>query len=224
MVSVLSRETEKRQNMRVKLVMKLLPIVRKEGIASLRTDRIAKIMDVSKATMYKYFSSKEDIIDCIVDLYVQYIQDVDEVIVHPDPTISERFQVSYQQSVLIAFYISETFLSELQVYSADLYEKIVAAQELRNERLTAFYNQFANKGIFNKVNPALIHLQDALLLRRMFDPTTLVSMNLTLFQALYDYYLLKKQQLIHADYLEQIDDQRMQDILKKLVLKFSGAI
>jgi AcrR family transcriptional regulator len=221
MVKILLTENEKRIEMRKKLIVKLLPVVRKEGIASLRTDNMAKYMDVSKATMYKYFSSKEDIMECIVDLYVDYILDIDEVIFDENASLSDRFQKSFQQSLLIAFYISDTYLAELQAYSAELYEKIAASQEQRNSRLTLFYKQYAEQGIFNDINPSLMILQDSLLLRKLVDPAVLASMNITLYQALFDYYLLKKQQLIHVQHLQQIDDTNIQETLKKLMLKFS---
>jgi AcrR family transcriptional regulator len=49
-----------------KLLTKIIPVLRTKSISSLRMDDIAKYMDISKATLYKYFSSKEEIIQSVV--------------------------------------------------------------------------------------------------------------------------------------------------------------
>ncbi|OEH94192.1 TetR/AcrR family transcriptional regulator [Bacillus solimangrovi] len=217
----MSIEIEKKNAMREKLLVKLLPVIRKEGVSSLRIERIAKIMDISKATMYKYFSSKEEIIESIVDLYVSYITDIGETIVDHNASYSEHFQKSFEQSLLIAFYISNEYLNDLQTSYPTLYEKISDAHDKRNEQISHISDQYQNEGIFNPINIYLLHMQDQFLLRKLFDPALLTKMNMTLYEALLDYYSLTKHQLIHPEYLNEIDDNKIHELLKKLVQKFS---
>lgn len=55
---------------REKLLKKLISAALKDGFQQLRMDDIAKRMDVSRATMYKHFSSKEEVLEGVVDVYV----------------------------------------------------------------------------------------------------------------------------------------------------------
>lgn len=43
-------------------VEKIKPIIRKTKFSQLKVDDLAKYMDISKVTLYKHFSSKDDII------------------------------------------------------------------------------------------------------------------------------------------------------------------
>ncbi|SFI78542.1 MULTISPECIES: TetR/AcrR family transcriptional regulator [unclassified Bacillus (in: firmicutes)] len=221
---MLNNNIDNQAEMRKKLIFKLLPIVKKQGISPLRTDDIARYMDISKATMYKYFSSKDEIIQYIVKVYAEYITSIDQTIFEESVPFGERFQKTFEQSLLIAIYISDTFILDLKHSAPVLYEQIIQAQNERNNKLKKFYEEHINKEVFNKINPALILIQDDVLLRKLFEPTILIQNNMTLYQALFDYYILKKQQVIHHKYKDEIDDSKMVSTIQYIVQKVSSYI
>ncbi|MGG2014415.1 TetR/AcrR family transcriptional regulator [Bacillus sp. S10(2024)] len=221
---MLNNNVDNQVEMKKKLIFKLLPVVKKHGISSLRTDDIARYMDISKATMYKYFSSKEEIIQYIVKIYAEYITSIDQIIFEVTVPFGERFQKTFEQSLLIAFYISDTFLSDLKHNAPVLYEQIIQAQNERNTKLKKFYEEHIDTEVFNDINPALILLQDDILLRKLFEPTILIQNNMTLYQALFDYYVLKKQQIIHHKYKDEVDDSKMESTIQYIVQKVSNYI
>ncbi|WP_440602723.1 TetR/AcrR family transcriptional regulator [Bacillus sp. GB_SG_008] len=221
---MLNNSIDNQVEMRKKLIFKLLPIVKKQGISPLRTDDIARYMDISKATMYKYFSSKEEIIKYIVNIYAEYITSIDQTIFEETVPFGERFQKTFEQSLLIAFYISDTFLLDLKHNAPVLYEQIIQAQNERNNKLKKFYEEHIEKEVFNAVNPALILIQDDVLLRKLFEPTILIQNNMTLYQALFDYYVLKKHQVIHHEYRSNVDDEKMKATIQYIVQKVSNYI
>ncbi|MGG0188115.1 TetR/AcrR family transcriptional regulator [Bacillus rhizoplanae] len=221
---MLNNNIDNQVEMRKKLIFKLLPIVKKQGISSLRTDDIARYMDISKATMYKYFSSKEEIIQYIVNIYAEYITSIDQTIFEETVPFGERFQKTFEQSLLIAFYISDTLLLDLKHNAPVLYEQIIQAQNERNNKLKKFYEEHIENEVFNAVNPVLILIQDDVLLRKLFEPTILIQNNMTLYQALFDYYMLKKQQVIHHEYRNNVDDEKMKATIQYIVQKVSNYI
>ncbi|MDM5189584.1 TetR/AcrR family transcriptional regulator [Bacillus sp. DX4.1] len=219
---MLNHNADNQVEMKKKLIYKLLPIVKKQGISPLRTDDIARYMDISKATMYKYFSSKDEIIQYIVQIYAEYITSIDQTIFEETVPFGERFQKTFEQSLLISFYISESFLSDLKNNSLVLYEQIIQAQNERNNKLKKFYEEHIKKEVFNAINPALILIQDDILLRKLFEPVILIQNNMTLYQALFDYYILKKHQIIHYQYRDDVDDTKMESTLQYIVQKVSN--
>lgn len=219
-----NKNIDNQVEMRKKLIFKLLPIVKKQGISPLRTDDIARYMDISKATMYKYFSSKEEIIQYIVKIYAEYITSIDQTIFEETVPFGERFQKTFEQSLLISFYISDAFLSDLKHNAPVLYEQIIQAQNERNKQLKKFYEEHIEKEVFNAINPVLILIQDDVLLRKFFEPTILIQNNMTLYQALFDYYMLKKHQVIHHEHRSHVDDEKMKSTIQYIVQKVSNYI
>ncbi|MCB5236408.1 TetR/AcrR family transcriptional regulator [Niallia circulans] len=192
-----------------KLIKKVFPYIRKYGFQSMKMEEIAKYMDVSKATMYKYFASKEEIMESTVDALIKYI---DELVVESDGTIQSftvGFQQLFEQSVLLAAYIPDDFFNELQAVYPMLYNRLSDAMRQRENRTLMFYQQGNHKGFFNKFNENLIFLQVNVTIRALLDIKYLMTYRMTLTQGLWDYYHMNKYQLFKVDYLQSIDDSNM---------------
>src|SRR6478752_965886 len=102
----MERQIEKQHQMRQKLTNRLLSHVRKNGFQGLKMDEISKIMDISRATLYKYFSTKEDIISFIVSTFVEYIHEIIEDS-DADQVFVQRFQQTFEQTILLKEYITD---------------------------------------------------------------------------------------------------------------------
>ena len=78
-----------------------------------------------------------------------------------------------------------------------------------------------NTGIFNELNPAIIIMQDETVLRRLANSPFLMEEELSLKQALCDYYEAKKFQVLRPKFLKTRDHEdtieMVDHILQKLV-------
>lgn len=208
-----------------KLANKLLAPFRSSGFQQLRMDDIAKQMDISKATLYKYFSSKDEIIDLIVDQFVSSIEENDvEDLPGADTSYEQRFRNTFVRTLMIASYRSEPFLKDLRETFPELYGKLESAIAARNERLRKFYEKGMNEGVFSQQNATLLLMQDELIFRNLVDPIYLMKQNLTLRNALWDYYLIKKRQLLSTPQPDSEQDDAMRDRLDRLASKFMYGI
>ena len=52
------------------LMIKIAVVVRQRGVNILKIDDFTKYMDISKATFYKYFKDKNDVVNCFVEKYI----------------------------------------------------------------------------------------------------------------------------------------------------------
>ncbi|MBB6735055.1 TetR/AcrR family transcriptional regulator [Cohnella zeiphila] len=205
---------------RMKFATKLMYPVKSSGFQSLRMDDVARYMDISKATLYKYFSSKEEIVSIIVEIFLDQIVDLyQEYLEDPNISFGEKFQRTFTQTMMIANYGTEPFLSDLREAMPEQHEKVEAAIRARNEKLQAFYEAGMEAGAFERQNAALLVLQDELLFRKLIDPIFLTKRNLTLRGALFDYYLMKKKQLLTAETAASVDDEAMNAKMDMLVNK-----
>ncbi|MFC0329924.1 TetR/AcrR family transcriptional regulator [Paenibacillus sepulcri] len=205
---------------------KLISAALKDGFQQLRMDDISKRMDVSRATMYKHFSSKEEVLEGVVDVYVDYIN---SLVIQTDEEGTEisygtRFQFLFEQSVLLIRHIGSGFLKELQAIYPDSYSRLKDAMQTREQQIAEFYRDGMARGIFNQLNEKFIILQDDVLLREIIHVKYLMLNQASIQQVLYDYYQFKKIQLFKADKLPLLDDSRIDPIIDHIVQKFNRAL
>lgn len=196
--------SERRTENRNKIIEKIITYVRKHGFQSLTMDEISKISSVSRATLYKYFSTKDEIIGFLVYEFVRSIEEVMDEEGATNPGI--RFQEIFEKSVLLREFMTRIFLQDLEQSYPEQYDLLKQTMKRRDDQQLRFYEAGQNEGIFNPVNGKLIALQDEMLLY-MLDAQFLLENNLTVYQALYDYYQLRKFQLFRTEKLHLVDDQ-----------------
>lgn len=201
---------------------KIKPIVRKTKFSQLRIDDIAKYMDISKVTLYKHFSSKDDIIEQVVEYEIQYLQQADIVVNDDSLSYVDRFQKTFLQSLLCVVYLSDLFLQDLKEFYPTLYDKLVLAQQNRNKNLQAFFETGMDRKIFNRMNPMLPLIQDDATLRRIMEPNFSIQWyDLTLKQAIIEYYKMKQYQMIRPEHLNAIDDSNFESQVAEILLTIS---
>jgi AcrR family transcriptional regulator len=201
---------------------KIKPIVRKTRFSQLRIDDIAKYMDISKVTLYKHFSSKEEIIEQVVNYEVEYLQQADLVVHDVSLPFVDRFQQTFLQSLLCVVYISDLFLQDLKDFYPMLYDKLVMAQQNRNKSLQHFFEAGMDQKVFNRMNAVLSLVQDDATLRRIMEPTFSIQwVDLTLKQAIIEYYKMKKYQMIRPEHLETIDDANFESQVAEILQTIS---
>ncbi|GAC1366905.1 MAG: TetR/AcrR family transcriptional regulator [Ktedonobacteraceae bacterium] len=213
-----------RQDIKEKYLVKLLPVIKQRGLNRLRVEDIVRYMDISKATFYKYFSSKEEVIEQVVDMIVAYFQRASSVLGEESVSHLQRFQHAFEQAVFIASYLSEAFMLDLRQLFPPLWERINQAQQARQRQLQQFYEQGSASGVFQPLNPVLVTLQNELLLRRIMDPIFLMEQGLTLRALLNDYYELQKYQWLAPDIRTQLDDAPVKEYIDKMAHKISLGI
>ncbi|WP_214482145.1 TetR/AcrR family transcriptional regulator [Bacillus sp. SM2101] len=210
-----------REQMRKTYAQKLMSIIRVQGFNSLKIQDIAEHMQISKATLYNYFSSKEEILNEITVNYIEYFKQGEQTIENNQFTYIERFQKVFEQEVLTAIYISELFLEELKIGFPNLYEEIIFARRKRKTTIKYFYEQGMKEGVFHSLNPQILLMQDEVALRKLLEPTYLLEEGLTTKQALLDYYEAKKIQIIKSETLLSASDEAMTEIIEHLSRKLA---
>ncbi|MCG7406641.1 TetR/AcrR family transcriptional regulator [Paenibacillus sp. ACRRX] len=207
-------------NKREKYLYKIMPYMRKNGLSTLKMDDIAKYMDISKATLYKHFQSKEEIVESVVYLYTNYIRG-QEVSADNSTTFVQQFQHISEQSLMLAAYVSDIFLQDLLTLFPALHEKIMLAQKERNQQLKQFFVAGIQEGVFNPVNSDIFMMQDELVLRRLLDPSFSIQYDITMKRSILDFYQMKAHQMISPTHLSALDENAMEVIVSTLIQKLN---
>jgi AcrR family transcriptional regulator len=213
-----SQISDKKNETRAKLINKLLPYLRKNGLQSVRMDEISRVMEISRATLYKYFSTKEEIVEFIVDGFIEYMKELTHNPLDSVQSFGTRFLQIFEQTISLVVYFSDIILQDLETSYPDLFDRFNEAMKEREEKILAFFEEGKQKGIFNQLNGRLLIKQDEIL-RGMFDVKYLMTNQFTVQQVLYDYFQLKRIQLFKPEKLTAIDDEVLMPKIEHLTQK-----
>lgn len=216
----MSRE-KKQDQIQHDLLYKLLPILRTQNFQDLRMNDIAKFANVSRATLYKYFPNKRSIMEQIttgVNEYIQAMKIEKELASTDCPAI---FQKIFEETISIKLLLPDNFINELQIHYPDLYEKLLATIKENRLNKVRFYKYGIDIGIFNNISIEIILLQEELI-PRLWDTTFLLNSQLTVKQALIDYYQLCKVQLFTSESIKLVPDSALVPKIEYLVQKINN--
>jgi hypothetical protein len=180
-------------------------------------------MDISRATLYKYFPTKEDVFHKVTDGFVQYIKDMTTNLPKGETLYAIKFQQLFEQSVSIALFITDDFLKELQNTYPFMYDKLWDTIQSREKQSLILYNEGIQNGVFNNINGRLLILQDQMLFT-MLDLKYLMKNQMTIEQVLFDFYKLRKLQLFKPEMLSTVDDSLMVPRIDNLSQKISNML
>ncbi|MGG0178896.1 TetR/AcrR family transcriptional regulator [Gottfriedia acidiceleris] len=206
------------------LLYKLINPIKKTGIANMRTNDIAKHMDLSKATLYKYFESKDEIIKNFVHLFIKYYVEMDTTLVVSKVDYQSRFLVVFQKMLMLANFCSETFMQDLRMLYPNLWEEMEGELTKRNESLCSFYQKGMDEGIFICTNPKLIILQDEAFFSKLVDPLVLFSRNMTIRQTVIDYYYLRISQVFTPEFRLIDNNEETLKMLETMCQKITSSL
>lgn len=176
---------------RAKWIEHLMPIYMKNGLRQFTMSDISKELKVSKATLYKHFSSRLEILEAVVHLKISEISAFEEITMDTNTSYIDRYHKAIRNASIQLAGISNQFLLDLRELYPDLWEKVQSLQYFAAERAKIFYQEGIELGILNDFDPAWLAITDKIFLLGLSDPQFLMDNDLTLQKAVEDYFLMK---------------------------------
>jgi AcrR family transcriptional regulator len=183
----------KRQAEWVKL---LSPHFRDKGIKNFSMDDMADVVGVSKATLYKYFSSRDEIVALFITNKLEKSRGFVDLL-HDEKT---DYISRYKNAVA---YFSETITDTSVLLLADLKELYPHIWQLLDnfrdysiEILTDYYKEGIKRGIFNPIHTAILTAADQYALTILIEPDFLNKNKLSLREAIQEYFELRANGII----------------------------
>lgn len=163
-----------------------------QGFTIFTMDEIAARLRISKATLYKYYSSKEEILDEVVHQKILEIEALEPLLEDNQLDFTERFfDVIKSASILLAEFSSQFILNIKQKYP-ELWERIENFQIRALGAAERFYQHGIDKGIIhNTVNPKLIALMDKIFIHAAANPNFLKEHDISMEEAFNGFFAMK---------------------------------
>ena len=208
---------EERQIMRRSYAEKIVETVRTKGFLTLTIQDLAHLMGISRASLYNFFASKEDIILEVTEIYIDYLKRTNDFINNPRYPYNQRMPTVFEQAAFSAVYASEVYLNELKMTCPSLYERKKKLADERILTLQTFYENGIIDGDFNLLNPALIIAQDDAALRKILNSNFLVEEGMSLEDSMYGYYKIMKYRTFSPALLKTSKDPYIDKVVAVIV-------
>lgn len=132
-----------------------------EGFYKVSMDELAKEMKISKKTIYKYFKSKNEIVETTVEtLKLNVKRILEEIITEDSTSINKLIKIS-STLLNVAFKVSDAWFSDLRSYSPELWNGI---EEFRSKTFMNVFGSVLDQG---KVEGLIIERPNVIILTTM---------------------------------------------------------
>ncbi len=176
---------------RAKWIKQLSPKYLDGSLIKSTTSDIAKELNVSKATLYKYFESRKQILEAVVDFKIQEVAEFEEALFDQSIPYEQRYFQAVQVGSVHLAGISNNFLLDLKDWYPELWKKVFQFMFYATDKMREFYEQGIQQGILNDFDPKLLALTDRVFITALSDPQFLIDNELSLHHAINDYFLIK---------------------------------
>jgi AcrR family transcriptional regulator len=154
-------------------------------------DDIAAGLNKSKATIYKYFKSKEELIDAVITYKIEKIAAFVSILQNVETPFLLRLEQSFNLLEEHIIDISNDFIDDLKNQFPKVYAKIEWLIQLAVNELSKYYTEGMKRGVFNSLNAKMLSQNDFIFFRTLTDPAYLKENNLTMSQAFNDFYQIR---------------------------------
>ncbi len=203
------------------ITKKVYALYAKHGPDGISMDELSAQADISKATLYRYFTSKEDIVKGMVQYLISHLDSVQFTDITGFPEVMDDIRAFYVKSLMIEALSGLRFLKDLQRKYPAYYADCTASMTAMQERFAGFYAQSVKMGCFRDLPFPLVGRQFRNMLPVIISMDDLERYQIPLPEAVRSYYRMFLCQILDQEYLsvtEQEETYAFADDLAKVLL------
>ncbi len=188
----------------------------KHGFDGISMDEVSRQTNTSKATLYHYFTSKEDIVRGMVDYMISHLKSVSFAPIEGIPDVMGAIRAFYVKSIFVTSISGSRFLEDLKNKFPDCYDQYRKARKTMQQKFSAFYEEAVKKGYFRDLSFTLVCRQFAYMLSVIVEMDYLEENGMKLTDALKEYYRMFLCQILTQDHLSVADQDETYDFVEEL--------
>lgn len=186
-VHFISRDPERRD----KWALQLFPYFQAKGIKEFNMNSVAKALGVSKATVYKYFQSREDILEIIIGQILKELSFYESCLKNNELSYIDRYLMAIEVLGNSLGKISLVFMSDLKKFHPPVWQKIISFSNESLLALREFYGEARASGEVENYPLNVLMMGDQLFFNALLDPEFLKANDIGLQEAFEGYFKLK---------------------------------
>jgi len=155
-------------------------LAKAKGFYNMKMDELAQQAGVSKRTIYRYFRSKEEVIEASLDTFIAEIDRQIENIMAQDLTASDVIKAVINKLIIYGqFIINPMALNDLRTYYPHLWKKI---DTFRLERLRMVITKFIKQShntLLHETDPRIVTAVITASIQAVVNPDFILENDLT---------------------------------------------
>jgi len=177
-------------------IEKILPHFQQHGFKKFSMDEVVKLAGVSKATFYKYFSSREKLLDGIISHKLSEIGQFRDALFNNELSYYERYYYAIRISSQAMSQISGKLLEDIKKVYPEKWKAVEEFKSYAVSVLEEFYEEGVRDGYLMNIHPRLMAVNDHLIFTQMTDPEFLKKNGLSLQEMFEHYFCMKNEGVI----------------------------
>ncbi len=158
----------------------LFELFMKEGFLAQSTEKLCSVSGKSKATLYKYFESKKDIIQFIIQDKLQAISQFNDFLTDPKIDHKTRYLNAVSLTIDAIEGITPIFLKDVSTAYPDLFKMILDLKEYSLQLLKEFYADGIQKNVFVDLSAEILVMNDDLFFTAILESDFMDSKDINL--------------------------------------------
>lgn len=169
----------------------VMPYFYKNGMRKPTMDHIAEHLNLSKATIYNYYSSKEDLIHDALWFKLIELQKFRDLLFDESIEFTERYYKGARFFTTSLKGMSALYLEDLKNYFPKTWADVDLFREKSAENIKTYYQAGINKGVFRSFNVDMMAESDLFFFDMMIDAKFLRKHDITVEEAFAQYFKMK---------------------------------
>ncbi len=172
-------------------IERLTETFKKHGLKKYSMESLAAELHVTKATLYHYFSSKDEMVEICLMKAIGQLSSFEKIAQDHSITFENRYYRMLELFSETFTDISNLFLADLQDDYPLLWKQVQQFIEYVTQVLTDFYNDGKKAGIFIDIHTSILVISDRMFFNAISDVEFLKKNNITLRTAFDEYFRMK---------------------------------
>jgi AcrR family transcriptional regulator len=213
----LEKERDLDPGVRSEYLARLMPLFIEKGMSTHSMDAIVQYLEISKATFYRHFLSRDELFELFIEYIVDKILSCRFFLHNKGLAYEERYVLTFAAILHELGGIGFLLLADLRNNLPHLWERVRATYAIWEEELHVFFKEGIASGYVYDVNPSILAHMFILFLRELMRPEYLQSLKMTLAEAFMETFKIQVRSLVKSpDFSVESMEERMRTMFPEL--------
>lgn len=173
---------------REKIIFAFRELAEERGFYGAAVDELARRNNMSKRTIYRYFNSKEELIEAVMRRYMEETEKMVDYCLstNDNPIIKMTNLVKLLSERLRK--LNPRIMNDLQKHYPQIWEKLEQFRANKIRNINTVLLEGVKEGYFKEINPVIVTNSLLAAVRAVVNPTFVLENNLTMNEALEDVF------------------------------------
>ncbi|MBO8137941.1 MAG: TetR/AcrR family transcriptional regulator, partial [Desulfotomaculum sp.] len=171
-----------------KIIFAFRELAEERGFYGAAVDELARRNNMSKRTIYRYFNSKEELIEAVMRRYMEETEKMVDYCLstNDNPIIKMTNLVKLLSERLRK--LNPRIMNDLQKHYPQIWEKLEQFRANKIRNINTVLLEGVKEGYFKEINPVIVTNSLLAAVRAVVNPTFVLENNLTMNEALEDVF------------------------------------